>query len=162
MSSETTFAHDVADPAELRRTLRVLSESVGERLREAGVAGRTVRLKLRWPDFKTITRQGGLDQPTDQDGEIYRTALDLLEAAWTPGQAVRLVGVGVSQLGPKLRQLSLFDSQWQADERLLAAIGFIRRRYGAGAVRRGSRSPRRTENPSSADDGRESEDADQG
>lgn len=162
MSSETTFAQDVADPAELRRTLRALSESVGGRLREDGVAGRTVRLKLRWPDFKTITRQIGLEQPTDQDGEIDRSVLGLFEKAWTPGRAVRLLGVGVSQLGPKLRQLSLFDSQWQADERLLAAIDSIRRRYGAGAVRRGGRSSRPAADPSSRDDPKESGDANQG
>lgn len=160
MSSETTFAHDVSDPAELRRTLRALSEAVGERLRESGVAGSTVRLKLRWPDFTTITRQAGLAQPTDQDGEIYRSALKLFEAAWAAGRAVRLLGVGVSQLGPKLRQLSLFDRQWQADERLLAAIDSIRQRYGAGVVRRGGR--RRRGDELSSGETRESEDADQG
>lgn len=137
MSNETTFARDISDPAALRQTLRALSESVGERLREAGVAGTTVRLKLRWPDFKTITRQTAIEQPTDQDGEIYRAALGLFERAWSAGQAVRLIGVGVSHLGPKIRQLSLFDTQWQADERLLAAIDSIRSRYGSGAVRRG-------------------------
>lgn len=160
MSNETTFARDVSDPAALRETLRGLSESVGERLREGGVAGTTIRLKLRWPDFKTITRQTALEQPTDQDGEIFRTALDLFERAWTAGQAVRLIGVGVSHLGPKLRQLSLFDSQWQADERLLAAIDSIRSRYGAGAVRRGSSRRRRSSSDDLEDRG--SGDADQG
>jgi DNA polymerase-4 len=142
MSSETTFSRDISDGAVLRRTLQELSDSVGARLREAGLAGSTIRLKLRWPDFTTITRQTSLRQPTDQDGEIYREAAALFERAWKAGKPVRLIGVAVAQLGPKLRQLSLFDRTWQADDKLLAAIDSIRTRYGANALRRG-RSDRR-------------------
>lgn len=137
MSSETTFTRDIAEGAALRRTLQELSDSLGARLREAGLAGTTVRLKLRWPNFTTITRQTALDQPTDQDGEIYRAAVGLLERSWKAGKPVRLIGVAVAQLGPKLRQLSLFDRTWQADEKLLAAIDSIRGRYGADALRKG-------------------------
>ncbi|HMK09431.1 MAG TPA: DNA polymerase IV, partial [Anaerolineales bacterium] len=81
MSSETTFARDLTDGAALRRTLQELSDSVGARLREAGQAGTTVRLKLRWADFTTITRQKSLDQPTDQDGEIFRAVASLFDQA---------------------------------------------------------------------------------
>jgi DNA polymerase-4 len=145
MSSETTFSRDVTDGAALRRTLQELSDSVGARLREAELAGTTVRLKLRWSDFTTITRQTSLDQPTDQDGEIFRAAAGLLERAWKKGRPVRLLGVAVAQLGPKLRQLSLFDRTWQADDRLLAAIDSIRSRYGGRALRKGGVGRRDTE-----------------
>jgi DNA polymerase-4 len=144
MSSETTFARDVADGAVLRRTLQELSDSVGARLREGSLAGSTIRLKIRWPDFTTITRQKALGQPTDQDGEIYQAAAELFDRAWKAGRPVRLIGVAVAQLGPKLRQLSLFDRTWQADDKLLAAIDSIRSRYGAGALRRGRSDRRRT------------------
>ncbi|HET7009258.1 MAG TPA: DNA polymerase IV [Anaerolineales bacterium] len=137
MSNETTFARDVADPAELLRTLRALSDNVGSRLREAGLAGTTVRLKLRWPDFTTLTRQTRLPQPTDQDREIFAAAQGLFERVWKKGRAVRLIGVGVAHLGERLRQLSLFDAAWQHDERLLAAVDAIRTRYGYDALRRG-------------------------
>ncbi len=136
MSSETTFSRDVTDGDLLRRTLQEQSEAVGARLREAGLAGTTVRVKLRWPDFTTITRQAALPQPTDQDGEIFRVAAELFERAWKGRRPVRLIGVGVAQLGTRIRQLSLFDRKWQADERLLAAIDSIRRRYGDRAVRK--------------------------
>jgi DNA polymerase-4 len=139
MSNETTFAHDLSDPVELLRTLRGLSDSVGERLREAGLAGTTVRLKLRWPDFATLTRQVRLPQPTDQDGEIFEAARDLFEKVWKKGKSVRLLGVGVAHLGERLRQLSLFDAAWQHDVRLLSAIDAIRARYGRDAVHRGDR-----------------------
>jgi DNA polymerase-4 len=75
VSQETTFVRDVRDDKELANTLRELSAEVGHRLRQAGIAGSTVRIKLRWPDFTTLTRQVTLPQPTDQDEQIYATAL---------------------------------------------------------------------------------------
>lgn len=136
MSNETTFARDVADEESLKRTLRSLSDEVGGRLRQASLAGHTVRIKLRWPDFETLTKQVRLVQPTDQDGEIYDAASKLFEEAWRRGRPVRLLGVGVSELGPRQRQLGLFDRSWEHDERLLSAIDAIRARYGPEAVRR--------------------------
>jgi DNA polymerase-4 len=136
MSSETTFARDVSDASELRRTLRTLSEDVGARLREEGLAGMTVRLKLRWPDFTTLTRQMTLADATDVNDEIYQASLDLLHGVWRPGRPVRLLGVGVSRLGSPHRQLSLFDRSWEKDARLLEAIDTLRARYGWQAVRR--------------------------
>ncbi len=138
MSSERTFARDLKEQRALMRALLGLSEDVGGRLREAGLAGTTVRVKLRWSDFTTITRQRRLPQATNQDGEIYRAAADLLVGARSPGRAVRLLGVGVSGLGPAVRQLGLFDRQWEEDARLLQAVDSIRARYGWRAVQRGS------------------------
>jgi DNA polymerase-4 len=136
MSSEVTFERDIADHKELKRTLMRLSEKVGRRLRKANLAGRTVKIKIRWPDFTTLTRQVKLSQPTDQDGEIYQTALRLFERVWQKGRAVRLIGVGVTDLGRPLRQLTLFDRAWEQDASLLNAIDDIRTRYGKDALRR--------------------------
>lgn len=136
MSNETTFARDISDEEKLEQTLRSLSDEVGRRLRDDGVAGWTVRIKLRWPDFKTLTRQTRLTQPTDQDGEIYLAALALFKNTWSQGRAVRLLGIGVSELGPKMRQLGLFEHSWEHDEKLLEAIDTIRAKYGPEAVRR--------------------------
>jgi len=103
------------------------------------MAGSTVRLKLRWPDFTTITRQSRLPQPSDVDGEIYQAAAALLRANWKEGRKIRLLGVGVADLGPLTRQLSLFDRSWQEDERLLQAVDSIRAKYGPAALQRGHR-----------------------
>lgn len=136
MSAETTFPRDVRDLAALESTLLGLSEEVGTRLRRQGYAGTTVRLKLRWPDFSTITRQVQLSQPTDIDREIFETAARLLRKELRSGRAVRLIGVGVADLGPPVRQLELFDRSWQKDEKLLQAVDEIRQRYGQDALRR--------------------------
>lgn len=142
MSAERTFAKDVADLDMLEAALRELSERVGRRLRRTGIGGFTVRIKLRWPDFSTITRQMRLAQPTDQDAEIFSAARALFHKEWRPGRKIRLLGVGVAQLGEHPRQLELFDRQWQQDARLLKALDDIRARYGPQAVQRATRHKR--------------------
>ena len=136
VSAERTFPKDVDSMQELRRHLLHLSERVGTRVRKAGVAGSTVRVKLRWPDFSTFTRQVRLSQPTDQDGEIYAAALKLFIDNWRPGKAVRLLGIGLADLGPPMRQLELFDRSWEQDHKLLRAVDRIREKYGRRALRR--------------------------
>jgi DNA polymerase-4 len=143
VSAERTFPKDVDSMQDLRRHLLHLSERVGTRVRRAGVVGYTVRIKLRWPDFSTFTRQMRLSQPTDQDGEIYAAALKLFTDNWRPGKAVRLLGVGIADLGSPMRQLELFDRGWEQDHRLLRAVDDIREKYGYRALRRaGSKSQR--------------------
>lgn len=137
ISQETTFVRDLRDDRELERTLRELASQVGRRLRKQGLAGRTVKLKLRWPDFSTLTRQASLPQPTDQDDEIYTTALELLRSVRAPGKAVRLIGVGVSGLGEPLRQLGLWDGQAEKRRRLQEVLDELQEKYGRDAIRRG-------------------------
>jgi len=136
VSAERTFPKDVDSMQELRRHLLHLSERVGTRVRRAEMVGSTVRIKLRWPDFSTLTRQMRLDQPTDHDGEIYDAALKLFRDNWRSGKAVRLLGVGIADLGPPMRQLELFDKNWELDHKLLKAVDDIREKYGDRALRR--------------------------
>ncbi|MGC9395586.1 MAG: DNA polymerase IV [Anaerolineae bacterium] len=138
LSRETTFAHDVTDEATLRRTLLHLAESVGHRLRRAGLQGSTVKLKLRWADFTTITRQVTLPEPTDQDNAIYTAAQHLFEQAWPKGKPVRLIGVGVSNLGPPLQQLGLWETPSEKGQRLQDALDAVRDRFGHDAIKRAS------------------------
>jgi DNA polymerase-4 len=138
ISAETTFSRDVASETELRRTFLVLSERVGRRLRRDGLAGGTVRVKVRWPDFTTLTRQTSLEQNTDQDAEIFQIAWSLFGRVWKPGRKVRLIGVGVADLAPPVRQLELFDRAWQQEARLLRAMDSIRGKFGSAALCRGS------------------------
>lgn len=140
ISKETTFAQDVRDAATLERTLRTLADGVGWQVRQAGLAGRTVTLKLRWSDFTTLTRQTTLDYTTDQDNELYAVAQALLHANWRSGTAVRLIGVGLSGFEPPHRQLGLWESPvaHDQDRRLQQALDDLRTRFGADAIQRGS------------------------
>jgi DNA polymerase-4 len=139
ISQETTFARDVRDDKLLAETLRELSAEVGRRLRQANIAGTTVKIKLRWPDFTTLTRQVTLQQPTDQDEEIYRLALVLLGKVRAKGKAVRLIGVGVSGLGVPLRQLELWGADSEKSRRLQEALDTVREKFGEKSIRRGKK-----------------------
>jgi DNA polymerase-4 len=137
ISSETTFARDVSDDKLLADTLRRLSADVGRHLRRKELAGMTIKLKLRWPDFITLTRQLTLPQPTDQDEQIYASALYLLGKVRAKGKAVRLIGVGVSGLGAPLRQLELWGARDERSRKLQQTVDELHARFGEKSIRRG-------------------------
>jgi len=148
ISREITFDRDVRDGALLRRTLRRLSDEVGRQTRKEGLAGMTIKIKLRWSDFTTLTRQVTRPAPTDQDDEIAAAALELFERHWPAGRPVRLIGVGISGFTAPGRQLGLWENpaDVQEKQRLQKALDALRDRFGEDAVRRGSdliRRPRR-------------------
>jgi DNA polymerase-4 len=138
ISQETTFAVDVRDHAHLRRTVHEQAEQVSRRLRREKLAGVTIKLKLRWSDFTTLTRQTTLDHPTDRADEIGRVAEHLLAEHHPPERSVRLIGVGVSGLGPSVRQMTIFDVPSPKEEKLDEIVRSLRRRFGDDAVRRAS------------------------
>ena len=78
-----------------------------------------------------------LPQPTDQDEQIYSTALSLLGKVRKKGQAVRLVGVGVSGLGAPLRQMELWGAQAEKARRLQDALDNLHEKFGDKSIKRG-------------------------
>ena len=134
MSREETFARDLHTHEALGPELVALSDSVASRLRSAGMAGRTITIKVRFGDFTTITRSHTLASPVDSGVVLAREAKRLLEEVdVTPG--VRLIGVGVSELeDPTRAQLSLDDAgapSWHDVDR---AVDRIRDRFGTEAI----------------------------
>jgi nucleotidyltransferase/DNA polymerase involved in DNA repair len=138
ISQEITYSKDVRDDAVLQKTLREMSVEVGKQLRRNNLAGKTVKLKLRWPDFTTVTRQTTLTNPTDQDDEIERVALELLRTIRKPFQAVRLIGVGVTGLGQPIRQLGLWDTDSEKERRLQEVVDELQEKYGRNVIKRGN------------------------
>ena len=137
-SRETTFSQDTKDPAMLESTLRYLGERVGADLRQKGKRARCVTLKLRYGDFTTITRRQTLSQSTDSDQAIFETGQGLLKRALTgEKRAVRLIGIGVSELVEAGRQLDMMDGSAQRQEQLNKAIDRIRKKYGFTAIQTG-------------------------
>jgi DNA polymerase-4 len=132
---EETFPSDHYDRGPLAREIVRMSDAVGGRLRRHGLVGRTVTLKIRFGDFRTITRAITAPAAIDEGPAIARAARALLdEVDPTPG--VRLLGVSVSGLVPGgARQLTLDEAvAGPAWHEASGAIDAIRERFGAEAI----------------------------
>ena len=131
---EETYAYDHVSHDTLERELVRLSDATATRLRAAGIAGRTVQVKIRFGDLRTITRSVTVPEALDTGTAVARAARPLLLGE-DVSEGVRLLGVSVSQLVPSsTRQLSLDDvgpSSWADATR---AIDEVRDRYGAAAI----------------------------
>jgi DNA polymerase IV len=134
MGAETTFERDTDDRTRLETTLRGQAERVARELRAGGVAASRVTLKLRFADFRTLTRSHTAD-PTQDGLELYRRVL-VLFARERLVQRVRLIGLSASTLGPAASgQLGLLDPSAVRRERLARAVDGITGRFGTGAIR---------------------------
>lgn len=152
IGAEVTFDADVADPLEIRRALLALAEKVGARLRRAGQVGRTVSLKVRLTDFRTVNRSRTLAVPTDTAREVFDTVWALYTAL-DPGDRIRLVGVRVEGLAgaagaPRQLTLGAPERGWREAEAAAdaAAARFGRSVIGPASLL-GGRDVRRNENP---------------
>lgn len=133
---EETYATDHHGHASLEREAVRLADAVAGRLRKVGLAGRTVQLKVRFANFRTITRSVTVPDPVDTGTEVARLARALLLGV-DPSPGVRLLGVSVSQLDrPASRQLHLGDEDGDgaAWSDATAAIDLIRGRFGEDAI----------------------------
>lgn len=137
VSQETTYDADINDIVEIENTLRWLAEKVARRLRAKGISGGTVRIKVRLSDFSTFTRQEHLDVPTNIESIIIEKALYLFHSFWKPGQYIRLLGVGVSDLDESWHQMSLFEPQLEREIRLHQAVDEIREKFGKTMLQKG-------------------------
>ena len=141
-SAEVTLDEDTRDRDVLRTWLMRHAERVGASLRRHGLAGRTVTVKIKYADFRQITRQTTLAHRISSTETIYDTACAILDGVELADR-VRLIGVGVSGFeegGPS--QLSLMpEPKPQSEEKrrgkLDRAVDALRERYGRDAVVRG-------------------------
>ena len=138
ISRETTFGEDTRDRVFLEATLWAQSEKVGADLRKKGKQARCVTLKVRYADFSTITRSHTLRENVSTDQAIFETGVKLFERALAMEmQAVRLIGIGVSNLVEPSRQATLFTPSARKLEELNKTIDRIRNQYGFGAIQTG-------------------------
>ena len=138
ISQEMTFDEDIKDSEKIKLYIARLSEEVGEALRKKGLRARTVKIKVRFSDFTTITRQFSFDIPTSSTGMIRSLARKLFEEKVAGNKKVRLIGVGVSNLtGKKEGQLYLFPKAEEKLEKIDYLLDMIRERFGKNSIRRG-------------------------
>ena len=137
ISQETTFSVDIQDQKTLEKTMREQARDVARQLRKNDLAGKTVKIKIRWPDFTTLTRQVTLPTSTDNEDEIYHAAVKLMNTVRKPNQAVRLIGVGVSGIGAPVRQLSLWEVGSEKSRKLQEVVDQLQEKYGKSVIRKG-------------------------
>ena len=140
VGAEETFERDVVGEAALLPRLLAQAERVAQRLRAAGLRGRTVTVKVKYSDFALVTRRCTLPAATDDGGALFAAARAQLERA-DLGRPVRLTGISVSGFGPgPAEQLGLFEARASAATprraALNAAVDQVNRRFGKDAVRR--------------------------
>lgn len=140
VSHEETFPRDLHTDGEVGREVVRLADAVGARLREAGLAGRTVTLKVRYGDFRTITRSHTEPAPVDSGRLLARIGRDLL-ASVDVAPGVRLVGLGVSQFGDGGGEQLSLDDLLSVEERPAGAwddaedaVDAVRARFGPAAL----------------------------
>jgi DNA polymerase-4 len=146
---EETFASDVTDRAELERHVLRFAERVASRLREGAILTRTVQLKARYADFRTITRSRTLTEPTELARDLARVGRELLDDV-DLGSGLRLLGLAAQQLVPAdgVQPALPFRAAASRDEPgrqhdLERTVDQVRRRFGDDAVTRATGPARR-------------------
>ena len=133
VSHEVTFGDDLHDIARLKRELLDLAERVAARLRAQCLTGRRVTLKVRYGDFKTVTRSRTLSHGVDNGRELLLVGIELLARTEAADRPVRLLGLGVAEFLPKMEvQEELFEPSQERQRRqaLDRAADLLRGRFG--------------------------------
>jgi DNA polymerase IV len=142
VGNSVTFSQDTVDRSFLDAVLYRLSEKVGARVRDKGMVGRTVTLRLRYSDFKTLTRSDSSSPGTNSDQLIFERARALMIPLLERRVRVRLLGVTLSKLRQSDGQYGLFTVEKQKREaRLYGTVDAIRGKYGFDLVRKGPALP---------------------
>ena len=140
IGNSTTLSEDASTYEEVQNVFRELAESVSGRLNKAGKKAQMVSMEVKYYDFQTMSHQMQLAKPTDEEKEIWETACQLFQEAWS-GEPVRLLGIRTAKLedAQTPQQLTIFDIEppKEPDEKhkkLNAAMEKIRERYGEKSV----------------------------
>jgi DNA polymerase-4 len=140
ISQENTFGVDVADPDAVRQELLEQVQQVARRLRKHKLRAGGVTLKIRFGEFKTITRSRTLDEPTDRTDLLWAVTKEVFdEWARKDFVPVRLIGMAAKSLGGESgAQMSLFSNPVdQKREQLDRTVDRITERFGKDILRRG-------------------------
>ncbi len=148
IGNSTTLARDATTEEEAKKVLLWLAETVGGRVRKEGVKAKMVSVEIKYSTFRSVSHQKQLYRATNTDKVIYDTACELFHELWN-GEPIRLLGIRTSKLVDKAEpeQMSIFDLQAameqenpksEKQEKLDKALDQIRKKYGEGAIVRGS------------------------
>jgi DNA polymerase-4 len=135
---EETFTEDLRDKKRIEQELLALCCKVGKRVRDKGLVGKTVTIKVKYRDFVQVTRSLTLPEPVADDKSLYQTGCQLLAKTEITLRPIRLLGISLANLIPAEAsgQLSLFDDNRarRRNDRLYRALDAINDRYGKDAI----------------------------
>ena len=153
IGNSTTLPKDVTEEEEARKVLLWLSETVGRRVRKEGMKAKMVSVEIKYNTFQSVSHQKQLQRATNADKVIYETACELFHELWN-GPPIRLLGIRTSKLVDEAEpeQISIFDLESvsnqnmakqeikknEKQEKLDKVVDQIRKKYGEGAIVRGS------------------------
>ena len=153
IGNSTTLPKDVTEEEEARKVLLWLSETVGGRVRKEGMKAKMVSVEIKYNTFQSVSHQKQLQRATNADKVIYETACELFHELWN-GHPIRLLGIRTSKLVDEAEpeQMSIFDldhvsnqnmakqeiKKNEKQEKLDKVVDQIRKKYGEGAIVRGS------------------------
>ena len=137
VGNELTYERDLMDPEEIDNEWRYFAHHVAKRLRQKGLKGHTIAIKVRLPDFTTKTRQKRLSYQTDREDVLYETACVLYNKLNVQGP-FRLLGITVSGFHQEVEQESLFQSEETEPDRLAQVLDTLEERFGEDIVTTGA------------------------
>ena len=133
ISSESTFSDDVVSEIILHDRIQSIAKGVAKRMRSSNLRATTIKVKIRWKDFTTITRQRTIAL-SDDENLIAQVALDLFRQEWKQSRPVRLIGVGVSGLVEKSQQPNLWDEEVKKKQELFNTMSLLQEKFGRSVV----------------------------
>ena len=144
VGNSTTLPKDLTTEEEALPVLKDLAASVGRRLRKAGQKAGMVSVEIKYHTFNQVSHQIQMEKASNQDQDIYRSAIELFRELWN-GEPIRLLGIRTSKLSEESEpeQLSLFDMKFESEEtrkkkkNLKEALKKLEGKYGDGIVKKG-------------------------
>ena len=144
VGNSTTLPKDLTTEEEALPVLKDLAASVGRRLRKAGQKAGMVSVEIKYHTFNQVSHQMQMEKASNQDQDIYRSAIELFRELWN-GEPIRLLGIRTSKLSEESEpeQLSLFDMKFESEEtrkkkkNLKEALKKLEGKYGDGIVKKG-------------------------
>ncbi len=138
ISNEHTFMENISDRNELLKNLFELTESVCYNTRRYGWKGKTVKLKLRYSNFSTLTRSITLKEPTNDDRIVFDAVKTIFLKAYMRKSPIRLLGVGLTQFSEsKEETISIFATDEKRTQ-VLNAVDKLKKKFGDDAIHTGS------------------------
>lgn len=138
ISQEVTFSEDILEIDTLIEEIRSISNKLGFRLRNDHLHAQIVRVKIRYYDFHTFTRQRKLNHAFNQDSVIFDNAVRIFEQNWDKKSPIRLIGVGVSKFITQGVQLNLWETEDDKERKLLEAVDALKQKFGDKVIQRAS------------------------